>query len=189
MIPEPNEKENEWVLSPELLEYARAVALQAAQKYCPEHVDYDDVVQETIVRLLRKPPKYDPTQGASEKTFIYKVVQRAVMKVTEQEAKQARRFQQFPEPMDGKEPVEHLVTKNRSKELTRSRWSLDDILEYISDEESKVLCRLVIECKGNLSETARRLGMSEGSVRRELRLLAPGLLRAGFDPFSTGGNR
>jgi len=182
-----NSSPQELELTPELLAYARAVALKEARKHCPEHASYDDVVQEALLQLIRMPPKFDPSRGASEKTLIYTIVQRAVLKFAEREAKHAHRFRQFAEPVEDEEPEEHLVTENRPAQLTRSRWSMDDILQYIDNDESRALCRLVIECKGNLSDAARRLGLSEGTVRYRLKILGPKLLAAGFDPFSDGG--
>lgn len=176
-------------LTDELLEYARAVALSEAPKYCGPRVSYDDVAQEAIVQLLRNPPRFDPSRGATPKTLIFIVVQRAVAKAAQRETKQARSFRQFPEPVeaDDEEPPEHQVSEKRTVELTRSRWNLDDILQFIDDKDSRALCRLVIECKGNLSEAARRLNISEGTVRHRLKVLGPRLRAAGFDPYSTGG--
>jgi len=198
MDPSPQELK----LTPDLLEYARAVALKEAPKYCKcrlarptgsksklDEQPWADVVQQAILELLRRPPKYDPTRGASPKTLIYTIVQRAVMKAAERESRQADRFRQFPQSVecDDEEPAEQRISEKRTAELTRSRWNLDDILKYIDNEESRDLCRLVIECNGNLSEAARRLNLSEGTVRYRLKLLGPKLIAAGFDPFSQGG--
>jgi len=181
-------------LTPELLEYARAVALKEASKHCARRVSYDDVVQDALLHLLSRPPKFDPSRGASEKTLIYTIVQRAVIRHATREAKQIRRLglpleavEVSSDGEDHDEPAHHRITENRTAELTKSRWNLDDILQYIDNEDSRTLCRLVIECKGNLSEAARRLGLSEGTVRYRLKLLGPKLLAAGFNPFSQGG--
>ncbi len=172
-------------LTEDLLEYARAVALQEAPKYCGRRVSYEDVVQEAILHLISKPPKFDPSRGASPKTLIYTIIHRAVMKAAEREARQVRRFRPFPQ--GDEEDDEPQISENRATELTRSRWSMDDILRFIDSEDSRALCRLVIECGGNLSEAARRMKVSEGTIRYRLKTLAPKLLAAGFDPFATGG--
>jgi len=188
MASEPRELE----LTPDLLEYAKAVVLKEAQKRCPRYVDFDDVIQFAMLQLLRRPPKFDPSRGASPKTLIYTIVYRAVIKYAKLEAKQARRFRQSSEPtevsMGGEdiEPAHHGMSERRTTELTESGWSMDDILQFIDNENSRALCKLVIECGGNLSEAARRLGLSEGTVRYRLKLLGPKLLAAGFDPFLTG---
>jgi RNA polymerase sigma factor (sigma-70 family) len=189
MTSEPQELE----LTPDLLEYAKAVALKEAPKHCSPRVSYDDVIQEAILHLLSRPPKFDPTRGASPKTLIYTIVQRAVMKFATREGEAAGRLRPFPEPPvaskdgGGDESEDQGITENRAAALTRSRWPLDDILQYIDNEESRALCRLVIECGGNISEAARRLSLSEGTVRYRLKLLAPKLQAAGFDPFERGG--
>ena len=206
MTSEPRELE----LTPDLLEYAKAVAMKEAPKYCrprlarptaaPSDLDerpWADVVQEAILQLLRRPPKFDPARGASPKTLIYTIVQRAVMKYGTRQAKHDRRYRQPPETVVLSEglaegtvdetPTMELVTEWRTTALTRSRWNLDDILMYIDNENSRELCRLVIECDGNVSAAARRLKLSEGTVRYRLKLLGPKLIAAGFDPFSQGG--
>lgn len=188
MDPSPQELK----LTPDLLEYARAVALKEAPNHCGRRVDYEDVAQESILHLLSRPPKFDPSRG-SEKTLIYTIVKRAVIRFADREAKQARKFRPFPQAVgaaqdaEDHDPPENQISESRTKVLTRSRWNMDDILKYIDNQESRDLCRLVIECKGNLSDAARRLNLSEGTVRYRLKLLGPKLIAAGFDPFSQGG--
>ena len=58
------------ILDGDLLEYAKSTALKEARKRCPRHLSPQDVAQETLLRLFAKPPQYDPTKGASEKTFL-----------------------------------------------------------------------------------------------------------------------
>lgn len=187
-------------LTPELLELARSYAFQEAAKRCPRWMDYDDVVQDVMLNLLRMPPKYDPSKGASEKTLLHTVVQRIVLKYVAREMRRASRFAEPPrqkpegeqegdEAPEDELPVElsrgatPKKTIDRRVELLRKSSTLDDILEFIDNEGSKALCGLVIECGGNVSEAARRLGLSEGTVRYRLRLLAPKLRAAGFCPF------
>ncbi len=205
MTSEPRELE----LTPDLLEYAKAVARKLAPDFCKPRLarptaaksDLDerpwaDLVQEVSLQLLRRPPKFDPARGASPKTLIYTIVQRAVMKYGARQAKHEERYRQPPDTVvlsegleDGtadETPTMELVTENRRAALTRSRWPLDDILQYIDNEDSRALCRLVIECDGNISAAARRLKLSEGTVRYRLKLLEPKLRAAGFGP-PTGG--
>ena len=155
------------------------------------------MVQEAILELLRRPPKYDSSRGASPRTLIYTIVQRAVMKYGTRQARQDRRYRQPSDTVVLSEgladctvdrtPMMELTTERRTAALTGSRWNLDDILMYVDNEESRSLCRLVIECDGNISAAARRLGLSEGTVRYRLKLLGPKLIAAGFDPFGQGG--
>lgn len=63
---------------------------------------------------------------------------------------------------------------------------VDEALELLDNEDSRKLCRLLIEHTGNRSEVARSLGISEGAVRYRMTLLMPKLLAVGFDPFSIG---
>lgn len=73
-------------------------------------------------------------------------------------------------------------TVNRRVALFDKSSATDDVLQFVDNRETQALCRLVIECGGNVSEAARRLGVSEGTVRYRLRLLAPKLRAAGFHP-------
>ncbi len=208
---------SELKLTPDLLEYAKAVALIEVQKRCPKHVVYDDVVQEALLQLISKPPKFDPAKGASEKTLIYTIVQRAVLKSIGRSARHAKRFvqddgvrpQTYPEHegkllepragtlaarthmlslQDAEEaadasPRNERDVPSRPDEMRAARLSTEDILQFIDCEDSRTLCQLVLQCRGNMSEAARRLGVSEGTVRYRLRLLAPKLAAAGFNPF------
>ncbi|MBN2563030.1 MAG: hypothetical protein JXQ75_19065, partial [Phycisphaerae bacterium] len=103
MTSEPRELE----LTPDLLEYAKAVARKLAPKHCKPRLarptaaksnlderPWADLVQEVTLQLLRRPPKYDPARGASPKTLIYTIVQRAVMKYGARQARHDRRYRQ-----------------------------------------------------------------------------------------------
>jgi len=175
-------------LTSDLLAFAKAVALQEAQKHCPKYVDFDDVVQEVLLHLMSKPPKVDPAKGTA-KTLIHTIVQRAVLKYVQRQRRQAKRFMQAPEQVDDQDEQPDLLDQDEDRrvELQKKRWTTDDVLEFIDNEESRDLCRLVIECQGNLSEAARRLGLAEGTVRYRLKLLAPKLIAAGFNPFRKEG--
>ncbi|GIX05030.1 MAG: hypothetical protein KatS3mg114_0899 [Planctomycetaceae bacterium] len=178
-------------LTPDLLAYARAVALKEAKRCCPKHVDFGDAVQEALLHLISKPPKVDPAKGTA-KTLIHTIVQRAVLKYLERQRRQARRLMQAPEPVktDEQDESPDLLEQgeDRRRELLTKRWTTDDVLEFIDNEESRALCRLFIDCQGNMSEVARRMGVSEGTVRYRLKLLAPKLIAAGFNPFTREGS-
>ncbi len=186
--PEPYEID----LTPDLLDFAKRSAIKEAKKQSPGFVKYDDVAQEVCLKLLSKPPKFDPSQGTVEKTLLYLVVQRLVIKFLERAKNHAESLRQVVKPRTGpdddrEEALEAFslreVGKRRPAELTTKSATTDDVLEFIDDKESRALCRLVIECDGNVSEAGRRIGLSEGAVRYRLRLLAPKLRAAGFDPF------
>jgi hypothetical protein len=76
------------------------------------------------------------------------------------------------------------VERHRKNLVTEDRTS-EDIFEFIDNEGSRELCRLFIECEGNVSEVARRMDLSEGAIRYRLQVLKPKLVAAGFNPFST----
>lgn len=193
------DEKRELELTAELLEFARACALQEARKFCSARVEYDDVVQEVLLKLLENPPKYDPSKGASEKTLLHTIVRRLVLKYVSREKRRGERLPQVvvretageqdeEKAQDEAFPVELGRGRDRKKTVNRRVALLDkfsatdDVLQFIDNSETQALCRLVIECGGNVSEAARRLGLSEGTVRYRLRLLAPKLRAAGFHP-------
>jgi len=192
-------------LTRDLLKYAKAVALKEAPKYCKprlgrrtaaksdlEEQPWDDVVQETTLQLIRKPPKYDPSRGASVKTLIYTIVQRAVINfATREQDKLKQTFRQYPRQENDDAPIEpteqqvgmyQQVTGAGPTKHAALSAAVEHMLRFIDNEESRVLCLLVLECKGNFSEVARRLGVVEGTVRHRLKMLGPKLRAAGFNP-------
>lgn len=205
-------------LTPDLLEYAKAVTIKTCQKLAPPHVKFDDVVQEVMVHLLSKPPEYDDSQGATEKTFVHTVVQRFVFKFLRKEAKRAERNQQSDEREEKDPDVDHEgkladpragtqaargrmidlidaeeaddasplgeAIERHPTDLTRARIATDAMFDLIDDGGSHELLQIVMECEGNKSEAARRMGVSEGTLRYRLEKIRDKLRRSGFDPFA-----
>jgi RNA polymerase sigma factor (sigma-70 family) len=161
-------------LTPELLDYARYVAFQEARKICPMNV-LDDVVQAALLNLIRWPPRFDPTRGTAEQTFLHSCILNCVRKAADSVKRQTLRFEPLPAEMPRPTALDSAVS---SEEL------VEDMLRYVVDEQSKAMCRMFIQCNGNVSETARRLGVVEGTVRHRLNGLALKLRMAGFDPFN-----
>lgn len=192
-MPDPSPIEID--LTPDLLDYARRVGFEAAKEHCKPGVSRDDVVQQSLLHLIAKPPMWDPARGASPKTLIYTVVQLAVMKYAEREERSLRKFRTLREPVDTgqnagdgvyDDPAGREIASNRTVGLSQSSWATEDVLEYIDNEDSRALCRTIMECDGNVSEAARRLGMKESTVRYRLKLLIPKLLAKGFKVVSEG---
>jgi RNA polymerase sigma factor (sigma-70 family) len=177
-------------LTPDLTEYAKAVALKVAQQSCPPHVDFEDAVQEAMLSLMSALPKYDASKKAAPKTFIHLVVQRAVAKYADREHRKLKPLRSFGAPAGADSgPSEEQVQTHRRM---LGRWAsdhdagaarVDEALELLGNEDSRKLCRLLIEHNGNVSETARQLNIPESTVRYRLQTLAPKFLAAGFDPF------
>lgn len=193
-----NEEVHEIELTDDLLDFAKRSAIIEAKKHIPDFVEYDDIVQEVWLKLLSKPPKYDPSKGASVKTLIYTIVQRIVLKHIARETRSAARFKQMVKPETGDDDDREAALdafslkeagKRHHTDLTTKCWTTDDVMEFIDDEESRELCRVVMECEGNKTEAAKRLGVSEGTVRYRFNQLVPKLLAAGFDPYSSGEGR
>lgn len=91
---EPRELE----LTDDLLEYATAVARKEAGAVlrpgqCHPGIDLEDVVQEALLLVMSKPPKYDPSRGAKPKTLLYTAVKYAVLKAVGRAGRQLERFE------------------------------------------------------------------------------------------------
>jgi len=172
---EPNAK-REIELTGDLIDYCKRSAFKLAKQRCPPHISPWDVSQRALLQLIARPPKYDPTKGASEKTLLYIALQCLVSKGLDSEYKHARRFKQT-----GQMPDEY-----RREEEPPVELKLDAILRFIDCQESRALCRHFVECNGNKSMVAKRMGISEGTVRYRIGLLAPKLLAAGFNPRKYG---
>lgn len=170
-----NPSKRELDLTGDLMEFAKATALKEAKRRCPQHIPFREIVQDVLLDLITRPPKYDPTKGASEKTLLHTAIRCLVSKRLARERKQVARF----EPTDQLDPIDH-------RKKSTAGLVLDDILRFIDCQSSRVLCRLFVECNGNRSQVARQLSMSEGAVRNRLKLLKPKLLAAGFNPDDYG---
>ena len=174
---EPEELE----LTSDLRNFVDRITTKLVGKHCPTFVKADDVAQEAMLELIRKPPKYDPSRGASKKTLIYTIVQRVVLKYAARRKRDASRFKQFPRVFTTANGPPRRPFEDRPAPTTKF-VRLDDILEFIDDEPSRDLCRLYVRCDANVSEVARRMGVSEGTIRYRLTKLGPRMIRAGFDP-------
>ncbi|MFN0131854.1 MAG: helix-turn-helix domain-containing protein [Phycisphaerales bacterium] len=135
--------------------------------------------------MIAKPPVWDPARGASPKSLIYTVIQWAVMKYAEREERALGKFRTLLEPVDTRhnasdgvyeDPAGREIASNRTVGLSQSSWATEDVLEFIDNEDSRALCRTIVECDGNVSEAARRLGMKESTIRYRLKLMIPKLL-------------
>ena len=178
-------------LTPDLIEYAKAVAIQTAKHRCGARIVYDDAVGQAMLHLLGALPKYDPSKPAAPKTWINTVVSRAVMKYADREQKKLDRMRSFGGPAeDGEGPTAQQETALRR---LHGRWPADhdagasrveEALDLIDNEDSKRMCRLLIEHNGNRSAVAREMKIDEKTVRYRIeKILQPKLLSIGFDLF------
>lgn len=182
------------VLTLDLIEYAKAASLKTAKRCCGPRIVYDVAVGQALLHLLGELPKYDPSKGAAPKTWIHMVVTRAVVKYAEREQKKLDRMRSFSRPAEEQSGP----TEQQEAALGRwhGRWPADhdaaavrveEALDLIDNEESRRMCRLLIEHDGNRSAVARAMKIDEGTVRYRIdRILRPRLLAMGFDLFGEG---
>jgi DNA-directed RNA polymerase specialized sigma24 family protein len=192
-MPDPSPPELE--LTPDLLDFARQKGIEIAEGFRNPRIDPEDAAQHALLHLIAKPPRWDPARGASPTTLIYTIVQRAVIKFVEREARDLRQFRVLNEPAESlpaaaegvhPDPVGTEIASSRTVGLSQSFWAKEDVFEYIDNEESRALCQLVMECNGNVSEAARRLDEKKSTIRYRLKLLIPKLLAKGFKVVSEG---
>jgi DNA-directed RNA polymerase specialized sigma24 family protein len=192
-MPDPSPAELE--LTPDLLDFARRSAFKEAKKRCRPGVDHDDAAQQALLHLIAKPPVWDPARGATPKSLVYTVIQRAVMKFAEREGKAVRKFKPLRQASDAgrkatdgvyPDPIGTEIARNRTVSLSQSFWTKEDVLDFIDNETSRETCRVIMESGGNVSEAARRLGLKESSIRNRLDVLYPKLLATDFKVVSEG---
>ena len=192
-MPDPSPPELE--LTPDLLDFARQKGIEIAKGFRNPRIDPDDAAQHALLHLIAKPPKWDPARGATPQTLIHTIVRRAVIKFVVREARDVRQFRVLNEPAESSptsnegvhpDPVGTEIANSRTVGLSQSFWAKEDVLDFIDNEDSRALCRVIMECDGNVSEAARRLGMKESTVRYRLGLLIPKLLAKGFKVVSEG---
>ena len=192
-MPDPSPPELE--LTPDLLEFALQKGIEIAEGFRNPRVDPEDAAQHALLHLIAKPPRWDPARGATPRTLIHTIVRRAVIKFVVREARDVRQFRVLNEPAESSptsnegvhpDPVGTEIANSRTVGLSQSFWAKEDVLDFIDNEDSRALCRVIMECDGNVSEAARRLGMKESTVRYRLSLLIPKLLAKGFKVVSEG---
>ncbi len=192
-MPDPSPPELE--LTPDLLEFALQKGIEIAKGFRNPRVDPEDAAQHALLHLIAKPPRWDPARGATPRTLIHTIVRRAVIKFVVREARDVRQFTVLNEPAESSptsnegvhpDPVGTEIANSRTVGLSQSFWAKEDVLDFIDNEDSRALCRVIMECDGNVSEAARRLGMQESTVRYRLGLLIPKLLAKGFKVVSEG---
>lgn len=192
-MPDPSPTELD--LTPDLLDYARQKGIEIAKGFRNPRIDPEDAAQHALLHLIAKPPRWDPARGASPTTLIYTIVQRAVIKFVEREARDVRQFRTLRERAESSpaaaegvhpDPVGTEIASSRTVGLSQSFWAKEDVLDYIDNEDSRALCRTIMECDGNVSEAARRLDEKKSTIRYRLKLLIPKLLAKGFKVVSEG---
>lgn len=178
-------------LTDELLKKAKKFAYKEAKRCCPKFLSRDDAVQEALMELYRKPPDFDPTKETKPTTLIYLIVRRKMMTYIMRESqRRASKPIVFVDIEQLSERVESKAQSNSSIDRTANfrgaNWTVDDMLEFIDDQESYAMCKSVIENNGNVSKAARKLGIKPSTVRARVKALAPMLITAGFNPYRAG---
>jgi DNA-directed RNA polymerase specialized sigma24 family protein len=159
-------------LTEDLIDYIEAITAKVASKAIPKHIDLADVKQHVLLQIVNSPPKFDPTKNASVKTLLYVVVQRQVWKyVTSLERL-------------GHEPSFDADLHGTAYRDAEPRFDQPSFMDYIVDEEIRRMCFLMMEHDANVSEVARSMDVTEGTIRHRLKSLRGKLRAAGFDPFA-----
>jgi RNA polymerase sigma factor (sigma-70 family) len=169
-----NESKQVVELTPEVIDYVRTVAHKVARRCLPSFVGYNDAIQHALMHFMHYPPKYDPSRGASLKHFIYLIVQRVVLEYAKKDKERRDTNKELPEP--------ELVLERDISRREAAKRVVGEMMTCIKDKDIRNLCQAVLECDGNMSKAARRLGQSEGNVRYLLKTLGPKLRLQGFDP-------
>ena len=159
-------------LTDDLIDYIEAITAKVASKAIPKHIDLADVKQHVLLQIVNCPPKFDPTKNASVKTLLYVVVQRQVWKY----ATSLERL--------GYEPSFDADLHGTAYRDAEPRFDQPSFMDYIVDDEIRRMCLLMMEHDANVSEVARSMDVTEGTIRHRLKSLRGKLRAAGFDPFA-----
>lgn len=179
-------------LTPDLIEYAKGLAAVMVTHQWDSRVATEDVVGQIMLHLIRALPDYDPSRGLAPKSWVHMVVAKAVPKYAGREWKKVKRLRPLPGSKDA--PAEPTTDQATALGRWHGRWPADyeaaaarveEALDLIDNEESKRMCRLLIEHNGNRSAVAREMKIDEGTVRYRIeKILQPKMLSIGFDLFS-----
>lgn len=180
-------------LTQELMTIANKFALKEAKRCCPKHMR-DDAVQSALLYLMTTPPRHDPAKGGSPTTLIYMRIRWSILNYMKLEEKRMEDNKRADRPiLMGKMEAVSENHKNefrsesfQTADLRDTNWTVEDMLEFIDDQESRVMCKSVIENNGNVSKAARELGIPPSTVRYRVEALAPKLITAGFNPYRAG---
>lgn len=159
-------------LTDDLIDYIEAVTAKVASTAIPKRIDLADVKQHVMLQIFNSPPKFDPTKNASVKTLLYVVVQRQVWKYL-------KSFERL-----GCEPSFDADLQDRGYRVAEPNFDQPSFMDYIVDDEIRRMCLLMMEHDSNVSEVARSMGVTEGTIRHRLKSLRGKLRAAGFDPFA-----
>ena len=159
-------------LTDDLIDYIEAVTAKVASKAIPKHIDLADVKQHVLCQLVNSPPKFDSSKGTNVKSFLYFVVQRQVWKYATSMKRTAN------------EPSFDVDLHGHSYRVAEPRFDQPSFMDYLVDEESQRMCLLMMEHDSNVSEVARSMGVTEGTIRHRLKSLRGRLRKFGFDPFA-----
>lgn len=178
-------------LTDELLKKAKKFAYKEAGRRCPNYLSRDDAVQVALMELIRKPPEFDPTKKTKPTTLIYLIVRRKMMTYIMRESRRRTNkpivfvdIELLSEQVESKAQSNIVIDKTAC--FRGTNWTVDDMLEFIDDQEIYAMCKSVIENNGNVSKAARKLGIKPSTVRARVKALAPKLITAGFNPYRVG---
>jgi len=159
-------------LTDDLIDYIEAVTAKVASTAIPKRIDLADVKQHVLLQIVNSPPKFDSTKNASVKTLLHVVVQRQVWKYL-------KSFERL-----GCEPSFDANLQDRGYRVAEPNFDQPSFMDYIVDDETRQMCFLMMEHDSNVSEVARSMDVTEGTIRHRLKSLRGKLRAAGFDPFA-----
>ena len=159
-------------LTDDLIDYIEATTVKVASRVLPKHIDLADVKQHILLHVVRQPPKFDPTKNVDVKTLLHLFVKCRVLNY----AASLKRL--------GNEAAFDSDIHGNAYRDAEPNIDQPSFMDYIVDDEIRRMCLLMMEHDANVSEVARSLGVTEGTIRHRLKSLRGKLRAAGFDPFA-----
>jgi hypothetical protein len=159
-------------LTDDLIDYIEATTVNVASRFLPKRFELADAKQHIFAYIVSHPIEFDPTKNADVKTLLNLVIRREVWKYAASMKQKAN------------EPSFDADLHGHSYRVAEPRFDQPSFMEYIVDAEIRRMCFLMMEHDSNVSEVARSMGVTEGTIRHRLKSLRGRLRKLGFDPFA-----
>jgi RNA polymerase sigma factor (sigma-70 family) len=159
-------------LTDDLIDYIEATTVNVASRYLPKRFELADAKQHILAYIVSHPIEFDPTKNADVKTLLHLVIRREVWKYASSMKRNAN------------EPSFDADLHGHSYRVAEPRFDQPSFMDFLVDEESQRMCLLMMEHDSNVSEVARSMGVTEGTIRHRLKSLRGRLRKFGFDPFA-----
>lgn len=144
---------------------------------CLKRDDFDDLLQECLMRWLEVRDTYDQDREASEKTFMARIVRNLLINIVEKATAEKRKAfyesESLDAPLSDEEDAPTLKDQIASKQEdlpqsgTELRLEIARTLQKLSPQQ-KELCRLIGEEGLSINEACSHFGKHRSNIYRDV---------------------